>query len=290
MKVLVTGANGFTGLHLVRALSEAGADICDLGDANLLAPESLALRISALQPEAVVHLAAVAFVAHGDVDELYRTNIVGTRNLLAALAVGAPRLEKIILASSANVYGNSPIELIDETVTPKPTNDYAVSKLAMEWTASLWQHKLPIIVARPFNYTGPGQTKQFVVPKLVDHFVRRAASIELGNMAVWREYNSVFGVANIYSRLLTQGAVGETYNVCSGRLLSLSEIFQYLRELTGHDMEIRINPDFVRAGEVTRLGGNPAKLTSVLGDLHWSSTKDLLSSMLTARSQDLRSA
>jgi nucleoside-diphosphate-sugar epimerase len=213
MKVLVTGANGFTGLHLLGALSEAGAVVCDLGGANLLDPESLAQRITALKPEAVVHLAAVAFVAHGNVDELYRTNVVGTRNLLAALAGSAPRLKKIILASSANVYGNVSMESIDETVTPRPANDYAVSKLAMEWASSLWKHKLPIIITRPFNYTGPGQSDLFVVPKLVDHFARRATSIELGNTTVWREYNSVVDVTNVYCRLLEQGVVGETYNV-----------------------------------------------------------------------------
>jgi GDP-6-deoxy-D-talose 4-dehydrogenase len=289
VRVLVTGASGFTGLHLVRVLRAAGADVHDLGDANLLDQESLTQRVTALQPEAVVHLAAIAFAAHGNVDELYRTNVVGTRNLLAALAVGTRRLEKIILASSANIYGNAQIELIDESISPQPTNDYAISKLAMEWVASLWRDRLPIIVARPFNYTGPGQSKLFVVPKLVDHFARRAASIELGNMVVWREYNDVAGVADVYSRLLTKGASGETYNLCSGRLLSLAEIFQCMRELTGHDMEIRINPEFVRAGEVTRLGGNPAKLKNVLGELHWSPMQELFASMLAVRTQELNS-
>jgi GDP-6-deoxy-D-talose 4-dehydrogenase len=287
LRVLVTGAGGFTGVHLLHALRQAGITACDLGDINLLDGPALRGRVSDLNPDAVVHLAAVAFVAHEDVDELYRTNIVGTRNLLAALASGPKRPLKVIVSSSASVYGNARAEFIDENAPTQPTNDYAVSKCAMELVAALWRNALPIVVARPFNYTGHGQSNRFVIPKLIDHFARRTSSIELGNIDVWREYNDVAGVADVYTRLISRGVAGETYNVCSGRLLSLAEIFSMLVELTGHEMKIEINPAFVRTGEVIRLGGDPAKLTRAIGELRWSSMRNLLASMLSRRESEL---
>ncbi len=287
MNVLVTGASGFTGMQVSRLLVERDARVCDLADTNLLDESALRNRINELRPAAVIHLAGVAFVAHGDVDEMYRTNIVGTRNLLSALADSGRNIKKVILASSANVYGNAASELIDESAPAQPTNDYAVSKVAMELAASLWRDRLPIVVARPFNYTGAGQSDRFVIPKIVDHFARLAPSIELGNLAVWREYNDVATVADIYVRLLDNGVPNETYNICSGRLHCLADIFESLRALTGHDMQIRTNPEFVRDGEVLRLGGNPKKLIETLGDTQWWPIRETLAAMLWAKNQAL---
>ena len=287
MNVLVTGASGFTGMPVARLLTARGAQVCDLAETNLLDMSALRQRICELQPDAAIHLAGVAFVAHGDVDDMYRSNVVGTRNLLAALADGGGSIEKVILASSATVYGNAASQLIDESTPAQPTNDYAVSKLAMELVASLWCDRLPIVVARPFNYTGVGQSERFVIPKIVDHFARRAPNIELGNLAVWREYNDVATVADVYVRLLDNGVPNETYNICSGRLHCLADIFETLRELTGHDMEIRTNPEFIREGEVLRLGGNPKKLLDTLGDIRWWSIRETLASMLSAKTQAL---
>ncbi len=285
MNVLVTGASGFTGAQVTRLLTTRGARVCNLADTNLLDAPALRHRIGELQPDAAIHLAGVAFVAHGDVDDMYRTNVVGTRNLLSALADSGRSIKKVILASSANVYGNSASELIDESSPAQPTNDYAVSKFAMELAASLWRDRLPIVVARPFNYTGVGQSDRFVIPKIVDHFVRHAPDIELGNLDVWREYNDVATVADIYVRLLDHGVPNQIYNICSGRLHCLADIFECLRQLTGQDMRIRINPEFVRAGEVLRLGGNPKKLLDTVGNVQWWPIRETLASMLSSKKQ-----
>ena len=290
MKVLVTGASGFTGAPVTRLLVERGSTVCDLADTNLLDVSALRQVVNELQPDAAIHLAGVAFVAHGDVDDMYRTNIVGTRNLLTALAESGRSIKKVILASSANVYGNADSELIDESSPARPTNDYAVSKYAMELAASLWRDRLPIVVTRPFNYTGVGQGDRFVIPKIVEHFARLAPAIELGNLDVWREYNDVTTVAEIYVRLIDNGVPNETYNICSGRLHCLADIFESLRELTGHDMQIQINPAFVRDGEVLRLGGNPKKLIDTLGEIPWWPIRETLAAMLSSKKQALAAA
>ncbi|WP_247646423.1 NAD-dependent epimerase/dehydratase family protein [Deefgea sp. CFH1-16] len=112
------------------------------------------------------------FVAHGDVDAIYRSNVVGTRNLLQAIKLAKHRPRAVLLASSANIYGNTDIDCIAESTPPAPANDYAVSKIAMEYVAKLYADDLPLIIVRPFNYTGVGQAPQFLLPKIVGHFAR----------------------------------------------------------------------------------------------------------------------
>jgi nucleoside-diphosphate-sugar epimerase len=228
---------------------------CDLRDSV-----GLNALIAEIRPHAVVHLAGIAFVGHGDAEAFYHVNLLGTRNLLAALANQAQPAERVLLVSSANVYGNAQAGMLDETQIPNPANDYAVSKLAMEYMARLWQDRLPIVIARPFNYTGRGQSLSFVIPKLVDHFKRRADLVELGNLHVEREFNDVRMVASVYRELLDHGQPGEVYNVCTGRPHALQHVIDRLKGMTGHDIEVRVNPAFVRANEVHRLCGDPGKL------------------------------
>jgi nucleoside-diphosphate-sugar epimerase len=272
---LVTGSQGFTGKYVRAELQSAGYDVVGVSyeasdsvlAADLCDREAITRAIAETLPDVVVHLAAIAFVAHGNADEIYKTNILGTRNLLEALASSAKRPRLVLLASSANVYGNSNVEFLTEDVLPAPANDYAVSKLAMEHMAALWNDRLPIITARPFNYTGVGQTDKFLLPKIVDHFRRRAPVIELGNIDVARDFQDVRFVANAYRRLLDIGAVGQVVNLCSGCSHTLTEVIRMMEEIAGYQIEVRVNPAFVRAGEVSRLTGSNQKLGELIGPL-----------------------
>jgi len=171
----------------------------------------------------------------------------------------------VLLASSANVYGNAQSGMLDESAVVAPANDYAVSKLAMEHMAALWHDRLPLIITRPFNYTGVGQEEKFLIPKIVRHFIANAATIELGNLDVWRDFSDVRSVANAYVELLNaSAAVGKTVNVCSGIALSLREVIALCESITGHNIDVQVNPAFVRANEVRSLCGNPGLLKNLV--------------------------
>ena len=280
-RVLVTGASGFTGRHVVEQLRQAGAEVHDLraggvgAAANLLDRDALRARIEEVAPHRVLHLAAISFVAHGDAEEIYKVNIVGTRNLLEALASLPVRPDNVLVASSANVYGNAS-GVLDEDAPLSPQNDYAVSKMAMEAMASLWHERLPLTLVRPFNYTGVGQDVKFLIPKIVSHFQRGEQVIELGNTDVSRDFYDVRCVAAAYLRLLALPGTGETYNICSGEEHSLHAIIEMMRDISGRDIEVRVNPAFVRANEIKSLRGDNHRLRGRIGELPAFDMRDTL--------------
>jgi nucleoside-diphosphate-sugar epimerase len=281
-KVAITGASGFTGVHLARLLTERGYEVCGLVhdkrdriDAtmrywvcDLLNENSLADALREIQPHKIVHLAAVSFVAHGNIEDIYRTNVVGTRNLLQAALKSDLSLEAVLIASSANIYGNQTSGVLTEKHPPRPANDYAVSKVAMEYVGQMYADRLPIITTRPFNYTGVGQSLNFLIPKIVDHVRRRADHIELGNLDIARDFSDVRALVAAYAGLIEQeSAIGGTYNICSGRAYSLREIVEMAQELSGHSIEVRVNPAFVRDNDVKTLSGSRELLDQLIPGL-----------------------
>lgn len=274
--VLITGADGFTGRHLRQHLQNAGWRVAGLVlnavdaddfSADLRNRAQLQAVLEAVQPDAIIHLAAITFVPHGDALEIYQTNLFGTENLLEAVLAAGLQPHKVLLASSANVYGNPALEVLDETLCPAPVNHYAMSKLAMEHLARTYLDRLPIVLTRPFNYTGPGQAEQFLIPKIVAHYLRRAPVIELGNLEVTRDFSDVRRVVEAYRRLLETPVVGETFNICSGVGVALQDIISTMNHIAGYSIEVHVNPAFVRDNEVRRLIGNPDKLHRVIGAL-----------------------
>jgi len=178
------------------------------------------------------------------------------------------------------VYGNAEGGALSESTRPCPANDYAVSKLAMEFMAKLWLDKLPIFIVRPFNYTGVGQSPDFLIPKIVSHFNSGADHIELGNLDVWREFNDVRFVADVYRQLIELAPVGQTINICSCKTYSLCEVISIAENITGHSIQVRVNTAFVRANEVTKLCGDNSLLQSLLGGIESYSFEDTLGWML----------
>ncbi|MFZ6658578.1 GDP-mannose 4,6-dehydratase [Undibacterium sp. TJN19] len=290
-RALITGIKGFTGRYLAQELAAAGYRVfgtthgaetpgTDNHAVDLCDKAALRQVVEDVQPDVVAHLAAISFVAHGDAEEIYRVNIIGTRNLLEALAGLNKKPCAVLVASSANIYGNTRMEVIAETEPAMPANDYAVSKLAVEHVARLWMDKLPLIVTRPFNYTGVGQSENFLLPKIISHYRRQATDIELGNLDVARDFSDVRTVAKSYLRLLQLAPAGEIFNICSGNAYSLRTVLKMAGELAGYDINVRVNPAFVRANEVHKLVGDPKRLQNCIGELPQIPLHDTLAWML----------
>jgi nucleoside-diphosphate-sugar epimerase len=285
LRILLTGADGFTGRPFSEHARAKGHEIVALR-ADLTDAAALHREVQAVEPEAVVHLAGISFVGHEDENAFYAVNVIGTTHLLDALARLPRRPACVLLSSSANVYGNSECSPLTETQAPSPVNHYAMSKLAMEYMARNYTDRLHLVITRPFNYTGPGQDINFVIPKLAKHFASRAPSIALGNLDVEREFNDVRLVCDAYLRLLECGEAGEIYNVCSNRPFTLRHVLDVFTELTGHRIRVEIDPRFVRPNEVHRLCGSADKLERLLAahgaKLQVPSLEDTLRQMLAS--------
>lgn len=289
-RALITGIQGFTGRYMAAELTAQGCKVVGLGSqpssepnyyqADLTDLVGLSKLLADIQPDIVVHLAALAFVGHGAAEAFYQVNLIGTRNLLEAIAACGKTPESVLLASSANVYGNASEGLLDESTLPAPANDYAVSKLAMEYMASLWFGKLPIIITRPFNYTGVGQADNFLLPKIVKHFREKADKIELGNLDVWRDFSDVRSLVAAYRGLLEAKPLSQFVNVSSGKTHSLREVIDMCRSITGHDLTVEVNPAFVRANEVKTLCGDNSRLKSLVPGWQTPELSETLSWML----------
>lgn len=275
-RALITGASGFTGRYLAQELANHGWEVWGLGHthqpglsnyavADLDDYAQLQAAVQRVVPHAVFHLAAIAFVGHGSPADFYRINVGGSRNLLQALASLPTPPQSVLMASSANVYGNSAEGKLNEATAMRPANDYAVSKVAMEMMASLWMDRLPIVIARPFNYTGVGQSTDFLIPKIVDHFRRKAPQIALGNLQVWRDFSDVRDVARVYRLLAEMQVTGTVVNVGSQALYSLQDVLDRCADLTSHTLQVRVNPAFVRANEVKALCADTSRLESLIG-------------------------
>lgn len=295
-RVLITGISGFTGSYVARALAGQGHEIIGLARddsapelaeasethiadlADLAALDNLVKRT---KPDRVVHLAAISFVSHSDVNEIYQANLIGTLNLLQALSRSERPVERILLVSSANVYGNRLGGRLTEAIEPLPSNHYGVSKLAMEHMARIMGSQLPLIVTRPFNYTGVGQSPNFIIPKLIGHAKRRESAIELGNIDVARDFSDVRWVADAYVRLLdSPAAIGQTFNICSGRSSALRDVIAIIEDLADIRFDISVNPAFVRSDEIMELYGSRARLESVIGAVAIPELRETLAWML----------
>jgi len=261
-RVFITGIEGFTGRYLERYLCTLGYEVSggalspsapNHARLDLLDKDSIKAAFSA-KFDYIIHLAAVSF-AMADPAEIKNSNEIGTLNLLEALST--VKFEKAIFASSASVYGGGDIPMCENSPL-NPQSVYAESKIYME--EQIIKSGLPFIIARPFNYTGAGQSENFLIPKIVRHFKDKASAIKLGNLTPKREYNDANDVVRIYAQLLELKANGEIFNIGSGKAYSIEQILQILRCLSGHDIAVQSDPRFIRANDPALLVCDTAKL------------------------------
>jgi nucleoside-diphosphate-sugar epimerase len=272
-KVLITGIDSFTGIHLSSYLEKSGYDVygtslsksdvkkykCDITSKN-----DITDVLDKVKPDYLIHLSGISFAAHGNNEDFYRVNTIGTTNILDAFLGLGQNPKKIILASSATVYGNQGLEVLDESLCPRPANHYGASKYAMECLSREYFTKLPIIITRPFNYTGAGQAEHFLIPKILKHYKENKQVIELGNLHVSREFNDVEYVCEIYKRLIECDSKGEIVNICSNNGIKLLDVIDIMNKLSGYKIKVDVNPAFIRKDEINILIGSTKKLFKLI--------------------------
>jgi len=284
-RVFITGIEGFTGRYLSRYLKERGyevagssysgenaqyrVDICDR--------DSIDSALSDFKPNYLIHLAAISFVAHGNREDFYKINTIGTENVIEASIKAS--IDRVIIASSAAVYGRREESVLDESLCPYPSNHYGASKYSAERVASNYFNQCSILITRPFNYTGVGQEEHFLIPKIIKHYATRKKRIELGNLDVIREFNDIDFVCNCYEKLINSTKDSITVNICSGRGIALMDIIKIMNEIAGYEIEVRVNPKFVRKDEIKKVVGSPKLLRDIVGDIHPKPLKDMLREM-----------
>ncbi|HBS61681.1 MULTISPECIES: NAD-dependent epimerase/dehydratase family protein [Stenotrophomonas] len=288
----ITGIEGFTGPYMAAELERLGYQVQGISRspiagrehviADILDRDALAAALSRIQPQVVVHLAGVSHVAHRDVSAIYQANIMGTRNLLDALVELDTPLHSVVLPSSAHVYGASSSELLTEQSPMAPFNDYAISKVASEHVARLYMDRLPIMVTRPFNYTGVGQSPSFFVAKVIDHARRGSTDLRLGNLDVERDFTDVRDLVRCYGMLIEQRCRGDVVNICSGVSTSLRTVIDIVSELSGLDFAIESDSGLIRSHDVDRLAGSNARFMALTGGITFRPLRETLQWMLDA--------
>lgn len=287
-RVLVTGATGFVGRHLVRLLRQRGDRVLgtcypdqpggedrDFAHLDLRSEADLAEFVRSGRPERIFHLAALSNVRQSweKRAETIETNLLGTSNLLEAVRRFAPGC-RVLFLSSSDVYGELSGEekYFKEEDPCQVVNPYAFTKAAGELLSRFYVdvEKLDIVIARPFPHTGPGQAANFVFSDwawqvaLIERG-KKPPFIEVGNLAIRRDYSDVRDTVKAYVLLMEKGRPGETYNVCSGQAVSLQEVLDTLLKLAARPVEVRQDPARLRKTDIPFLAGDGSKLRRETG-------------------------
>jgi GDP-4-dehydro-6-deoxy-D-mannose reductase len=275
VRALITGGQGFVGRHLAQHLRHAGDDVVVADrEVDVTDPAALSRTLTHAHPEVIYHLAAMTSVAESwqRPAEFTRVNVLGTAYLLDAAFAVAPEA-RVVVVSSAEVYGivrEEQLPLREESATA-PANPYSTSKLESEMVArdAVRHRHQRVVIARPFNHIGPGQSTSFVVPALVRRMLEATAQgrhfIMVGDLSTRRDFSDVRDVVRAYRLLGEWGRAGEAYNVASGHDVALSDVADEIRRRINPRLEMLVDPELLRPVEVPVSRGSFEKLHEATG-------------------------
>jgi GDP-4-dehydro-6-deoxy-D-mannose reductase len=285
MKVFITGINGFVGKHLSNFLLSkefevSGIDISDNfeGDnkvkyykTNILDFDKLKQIINEIKPDLIFHLAGFSSVKMSfEQPELCKKiNVSGTKNLLDSI-LEAKTNSKLLIISSADVYGIPKSIPISETAELNPISPYGESRKEQEELCEEYKEKLQIIISRSFPHIGPDQKSIFVVADFAKQIAEiekeiREPIIEVGNLEVKRDFTDVRDMVKSYLLALEKGQPREIYNICSAKAYSIKQILDILLSMTDIKIEIKQDPNKIRKSDIPVLVGDNSKFVNQTG-------------------------
>ena len=267
-KILITGITGFIGAELKIQFESAGHNVfgisssvssekcflCDLRNRKLVA--EVILKI---EPDIVIHAAGLASVTKGESIDYYEHNVLTNENVLLALDLLKGR-KRFVFLSTAAVYGNQPTDILHEELIPLPVSHYGMSKYVCERMVNMASEKHDITNLRLFNLIGSGQNTDFIVAKLIEHYHKKASSIQLGNIDTIRDYLDInTAVDRIVALTFNHKSFGETINLCSGIGYSIRDMLLILDELAQYSIAVEQVAGLMRKAEVWNLLGSVEK-------------------------------
>jgi GDP-4-dehydro-6-deoxy-D-mannose reductase len=275
MRALVTGSDGFVAKHLIRHLREHDDEVHGIDrERDVTDAASMREVFEWFRPDVTYHLAALTHVGDSweHASEFTRVNVVGTQRVLDASFEAVPDATTIVVSSS-EVYGISREEdqPLHETFRVAPANPYSSSKVEAEHVARdvMRFRGQRVIIARPFNHLGPGQSPTFVVPALVSRLLdaREGGNdhIVVGDLSTRRDFTDVRDVVRAYRLLAKLGVTGEVYNVASGHDVALSDIAHQLVEQLAPGIELIVDPSLLRPVDLPVSRGSYDKLHQATG-------------------------
>lgn len=274
-RILVTGDKGFVGQHALDYMAGSTGLSTFKSDIDIRDKKSILECLNNFQPDAVLHLAALSFVPDSfkSPEATFEVNFLGTLRLLEALAETGFK-GRFLYVSTGDAYGRvQKSELpIRESRLLRPTNPYAVSKAATEALCFQWSQTGPfeIIMARPFNHIGAGQSSNFAISNFAKQIAEIAAGLRppllsVGNIEATRDFTDVIDVVRAYGLMLANGKNGEIYNVCSGIERSIRALLLKLLGLSGVSAEIVTDAARYRPTDQPRVYGSYQKLKEQTG-------------------------
>lgn len=274
-RILITGDKGFVGQHALDYMAGSTGLSTLKSDIDIRNKESVLECLNNFQADAVLHLAAQSFVPKSfkSPEATFEVNFLGTLRLLEALAESGFK-GRFLYVGTGDAYGRvQESELpIRENRLLRPTNPYAVSKAATEALCFQWSQTGPfeVIMARPFNHIGAGQSSNFSISNFAKQIAEISAGLRppllsVGNIEATRDFTDVIDVVRAYGLMLANCKNGEIYNVCSGAEQSIRALLLKLLDLSGVSAEIVTDAERYRPTDQPRVCGSYQKLEEQTG-------------------------